>query len=206
MTVETTMTAVKTFGYIRVSSKEQNEGRQLETMLNKGIGDRDIYTDKLSGKDTDRPQYQALKLAARPRDTIVFDSITRLSRSYDDIKEEYAYFTKKGVKMEFINEPMLNSREGDDLMQKAVSDIILTLLSLFAETERKDIKTRQAEGIALAQKNGIKFGRPTTDLPSNWTVEYDKWKEGNQTAVQFGVNVGLKKATLYRKIKEYEAV
>lgn len=198
------MSNSKTFSYIRVSSKDQNEARQVEKMLDKGISDRDIFIDKLSGKDTNRPQYQALKQVARKGDTIIFDSISRLSRSYNDIKEEYAYFIQEGINLEFLNEPMLNTKDTDDVMQRAVSDIILVLLSAFAEKERTDIKQRQKEGIATSKKNEVKFGRPTTDLPSNWKVEYAKWKEGNQTAVQFGTNTGLAKATLYRKIKEYE--
>lgn len=194
----------KTFAYIRVSSKEQNEGRQLETMKARGIHERDIFIDKQSGKDTNRPQYQALKQVVRKGDTIIFDSITRLSRSYDDIKDEYTYFINEGIKLEFINEPMLNSRNDNDTMQKAISDIILTMLALFAETERNDLKERQRQGIALAQKEGVQFGRPKVELPSNWESEYNKWKKGNQTAVQFGINVKLSKATLYRRINEYE--
>lgn len=194
----------KKFAYIRVSSQQQNEGRQVETMLEKGINEREIFIDKASGKDTNRPQYQALKGIARTGDTIIFDSISRMSRSYEDIKNEYAYFASEGINLEFINEPMLNTKDTTDVMQRAISDIILTLLSAFAEKERTDIKQRQKEGIALAKKEGVQFGRPTIDLPVNWKVEYDKWKEGNQTAVQFGKNAGLSKATLYRKIKEYE--
>lgn len=194
----------KTFAYIRVSSQQQSEVMQVETMLNKGIDERDVFIDKASGKDTNRPQYQALKGIARTGDTIIFDSISRMSRSYEDIKNEYAYFANEGINLEFINEPMLNTKDTTDVMQRAISDIILTLLSAFSEKESIDIKIRRKEGIELSKKEGVQFGRPTIALPENWKVEYDKWKKGNQTAVRFGKNTGLAKATLYRKIKEYE--
>lgn len=192
------------FGYVRVSSKTQNEARQIETMRKLGVEEQNIFVDKSSGKDTDRKEYQRLKQICRKGDTIIFDSITRLSRSYNDIKNEYAVLTEKGVLLNFVNEPMLNTKDTEDILQKAMSDIILTLLSAFAEKERIDIKVRQAEGIALAKKNGVQLGRPSIELPLNWNEEYTKWKNKKQTAVQFMQNINMTKTTLYRKIREYE--
>ncbi len=194
----------KTFSYIRVSSKDQNEQRQIDTMLALGVQERDLFIDKLSGKDTNRPKYQALKQVVRTGDTIIIDSITRLSRNMEDIKAEYQYYVTNGISLQFVKEPMLNTKSHDDIMQKAISDIILTLLSAFAEKERNDIKQRQAEGIKSAKNKGVKFGRPSLDLPANWNEEYSNWKEKKQTAVQFATNVEMTKPTLYRKIKEYE--
>lgn len=204
---------VKTFAYIRVSSKDQNEARQVDTMLELGVHERDIYIDKLSGRDTERPQYQALKAVVRPGDTIIFDSITRMSRNMTDIKNEYDSFKQTGVLLKFVNEPMLNTEtiNQDDTMQRAVSDIILTLLSAFAEKERDDIRKRQAEGIASARKRGQHLGRPrigydTLDDQQRalFHDEYKRWKDGQQTAVQTFKNVGLTKSTFYKVVREYE--
>lgn len=152
-----------TYGYVRVSSVDQNETRQLATMKELGVEKANIYVDKASGKNTDRAQYQALKAIVKKGDTVIFDSITRLSRSYHDIKDEYEYYTKAGVLLRFIKEPMLNTpevAEGDeDIMQTALTDVILSLLAAFAQKEREDIKLRQAEGIAIAKAKGKFKGR-----------------------------------------------
>lgn len=201
--------------YIRVSSKEQNEARQMHTMRSLGVEERYIFTDKASGKDTDRPQYQALKAIVRKGDTVVFDSITRMSRNMNDIKKEYAWFIDEGISLEFVQEPMLNTVAGSaqaDVMQRAISDIILTLLAAFAEKERTDIHQRQAEGIEAAKRRGQQLGRPriaydTLDdgQRSTFIREYKRWKEGKQTAVRSFNNAGLTKNTFYKIVKEYEA-
>lgn len=204
----------KTFGYVRVSSKEQNEARQLDTMQALGIEERDIYVDKASGKDTDRVQYQALKTIARRGDTIVFDSISRMSRDMKDTEREYQYFVDSGINMRFINEPMLDtdaSDDTDDVIKQAMSKIILTLLSAFNEKERTDTHKRQAEGIAAARKRGQRLGRPSIDyttLDSEqrtlFNEQYRRWKEGKQTAVKTFTNIGLTKNTFYKIVKQYE--
>lgn len=151
------------YGYIRVSSVDQNEARQIKTMKDKGVQKEHMYIDKLSGKNTDRPQYQTLKEVVQVGDTIIFDSITRLSRNYYDIKEEYEFYIKKGVFLEFEKEPILNTpkEKVDDIVQVALADVILSLLSAFAQKERDDIKLRQAEGIAIAKTKGKYKGRKT---------------------------------------------
>ena len=156
---------MKIFGYVRVSSKEQNEARQMETMRKEGIEERDIFIDKASGKNFERPQYQLLKQMVREGDTVVFDSITRMGRNMDDTMKEYKWFVENGVQLRFIKEPMINtSNEHDDVMKRAIQTIILTLLTAFAEKEREEIKTRQAEGISVAKAQGKHLGRPKTEI------------------------------------------
>ncbi|PER06837.1 recombinase family protein [Bacillus cereus] len=195
----------KTFAYIRVSSKDQNEERQIETMKREGIDERDMYIDKASGKDFDRPKYQLLKQLVRNGDTVVFDSITRMGRNMDETLKEYEWFDENEVLLRFIKEPMINTNnEKDDVMKQAIQKIILTLLTAFAEKEREEIKIRQAEGIAVAIKKGVKFGRPAIDVPNNWSELYVQWKAKKITAVKFMNEVNMTKATFYRKVKEYE--
>ncbi|WP_042224129.1 recombinase family protein [Oceanobacillus manasiensis] len=210
------MATGKTFGYIRVSSKEQNEARQVHTMQELGVHERDIYVDKASGKNTDRPKYQALKSVLRQGDTVIFDSITRMSRSMDDTKDEYKWFVDHGISLQFVHEPMLNTvatDENGDVLQRAISDIILTLLSAFAEKERLDIRQRQAEGIRTAKQKGKHLGRPKVSfntLPADqkevFKAQYRRWKDGEQTAVQTMENVDMKKTTFYKIVKEYEDI
>jgi DNA invertase Pin-like site-specific DNA recombinase len=197
---------MKIFGYVRVSSKEQNEGRQIETMRLEGIDERDMFIDKASGKDFDRPKYQLLKQMVRVGDIVVFDSITRMGRNMKETFSEYDWFVKNGVQLRFVKEPMINtSNEQDDIMKQAIQKIILTLLTAFAEKERDEIKTRQAEGIAVAKKKGVKFGRPEVELPKEWDKYYRQWKSKMISAVEFMEAIGMAKATFYRKVKEYEA-
>ncbi|WP_242291012.1 recombinase family protein [Bacillus cereus group sp. BfR-BA-01455] len=196
---------MKTFGYIRVSSKDQNEDRQIKTMKSKGIGERDLFIDKISGKNFDRPQYQLLKQMVREGDTVVFDSITRMGRNMNDTMKEYEWFVENGINLCFVKEPMIDTdTSSDDVMKKAIQKIILTMLTAFAEKERNEIRERQAEGIEIAQKKGVKFGRPSVKIPSDWDKHYKEWKKGNITAQKFAQNVDMSIATFYRKLKQYE--
>ncbi|MED2846863.1 recombinase family protein [Bacillus toyonensis] len=196
---------MKTFGYIRVSSKDQKEDRQIKKMLAKGIDERDLFIDKVSGKDFERPRYQILKQMVREGDMVVFDSITRMGRNMNDTMKEYEWFVENGVNLCFIEEPMIDTNnESDDVMKQAIQKIILTMLTAFAEKERKEIKARQAEGIAVAKEQGVKFGRPTIKIPGNWDKNYKEWKLGNITAQKFAQNVDMSIATFYRKLKQYE--
>lgn len=197
--------AEKKFGYVRVSSKEQNIDRQVETMKKEGIDERDLYIDKMSGKNFDRPKYQALKETVREGDTIVFDSITRMGRNMKETMKEYEHFMENGVQLQFIKEPMINtSDDQDDIMKQAIQKIILTLLTAFAEKEREDIKVRQAEGIAVAKKQGKHLGRPKTVITDDFIHAYDQWKKGEITGVQATEQAGLTKSTFYRLVKQYE--
>lgn len=195
----------KRFGYVRVSTKQQNEGRQIATMLQNDIEERDIFIDKQSGSTFDRPQNQSLKNFLRKGDTVVFDSITKMGRNMDDTLKEYRFFVENGINLEFIKEPMLNTDSNQvDVILKAIQQAVLAILAAFAQKEREEIRTRQSEGIELAQKNGVKFGRPTLELPLNWNSLYARWKSGEITAVEFMRQVDMKKATFYKKMKEYE--
>ncbi|WP_150285122.1 recombinase family protein [Rummeliibacillus sp. TYF-LIM-RU47] len=203
---------VKTFAYIRVSSKEQNEARQLDAMKALGINDRDIYLDKASGKDTNRPQYQALKANVREGDTVVFESITRLSRNMDDVKNEYKWFVDKGVLLRFIKEPMLDSKaDAQGVIDRAMADIILTLLAAFSQQEREQIRDRQRAGIEAAKKRGKHLGRPKKSYATmsaaerqDFAQQYNAWKAGKQTAVETFNRLELTKTTFYKIVKEYE--
>lgn len=199
----------KTFSYVRVSSQEQNVDRQVDSMRKIGIDDRDIFIDKLSGKDTDRPQYQLLKAVVRKGDTVVVDSITRLSRNMDDIKIEYAWFNDNGINLQFLKEPMLNTRnDTSDVMRKAINDIILTILGAFAQKEREEIKERQREGIEAARRRGKHLGRPKARLTKEQLEQFNQfysiWKFGEMTAVALMKEMGLKRNTFYNKVKLYE--
>lgn len=196
---------MKKFGYVRVSSKEQNEARQMETMKKEGISERDIFIDKASGKDFDRTKYQLLKQMIREGDTVVFDSITRMGRNMNDTMKEYEWFVENGVQLRFIKEPMINtSNEQDDIMKQAIQKIILTLLTAFAEKEREEIKTRQAEGIAVAKAQGKHLGRPRTEITNEFIGIYSIWKSGEITAVDAMKRLDMTKPTFYRLVKRYE--
>ena len=165
----------KTFAYVRVSSKEQNINRQLDIMRSLGIDERDMFIDKASGKDTNREQYQALKSIVREGDTVVFDSITRLSRNMNDIKKEYEWFTTNKINLQFVKEPMLNTtNDKTDVMKQAINDIILTLLGAFAQQERENIKQRQKEGIESAKARGKHLGRPKATLTKEQQLQFVK--------------------------------
>ena len=197
----------KRFGYVRISSKDQNEAKQIKNMLNAGIDERDIYIDKQSGKNFERSQYQAMKDPSRLRegDTIVFDSITRMGRNMDETLKEYRWFVENGINLEFIKEPMINTNnETDDVILKTIQQAVLVILTAFAEKERSDIRVRQGEGIEAAKRKGTKFGRPLKTLPEEWDELYLQWKNGQIKAVEFMEHAGMKKSTFYKKVNEYE--
>ncbi|MDT3498137.1 recombinase family protein [Bacillus toyonensis] len=199
----------KKFGYVRVSSKDQNEERQITNMINIGINERDIFIDKQSGKNMDRDNYQTMKKMARPGDTIVFDSLTRLGRTMIDILEEFRYYEENKINLQFLKEPFINVTYNDNatnnVIQSAIQKATATILSAFAEKERQDIKQRQAEGIALAKAQGKHLGRPQTTITQEFIDAYNEWKEGKITAT-----AAMKKSTItssstfYRVVKRYE--
>lgn len=200
----------KTFAYVRVSSEQQNIDRQIDTMRALGIDERDTFIDKASGKDTNRQQYQALKAVVRKGDTVIFDSITRLSRNMADIKKEYKWFNQNEINMQFVKEPMLNTtNDTTDVMKQAINDIILTLLGAFAQQERESIKQRQAEGIKAARARGKHLGRPKAELTNNQRKQfnelYPKWKSGEITAIAMMKDLDLKRTTFYKIVKDYES-
>ncbi|KFM95694.1 recombinase family protein [Bacillus clarus] len=198
----------KKFGYVRVSSKDQNEERQIQNMKDLGIEDRDIFIDKESGKNMERESYQMLKRLVRTGDTIVFDSLTRLGRNMNDTLEEFRYYEKHKVNLQFIKEPYINvnytGESTNDVIQSAIQKATLTILSAFAEKERIDIKQRQAEGIALARKQGKRLGRPPVEITEEFMDAYKEWKSGSITAVGAMKKYGIKRSSFYKLAKQYE--
>jgi DNA invertase Pin-like site-specific DNA recombinase len=201
----------KKFGYVRVSSKDQNEERQIENMKYLGIEDRDIFIDKQSGKNMKRENYQMLKRLARTGDTIIFDSLTRLGRSMNDVLEEFRYFEQQRINLQFIKEPFINvnynGESTNDVIQQAVQKATLTILSAFAKKKRNDIKQRQAEGIALAKKKkkGKHLGRPPVQITDQFMEAYREWQSGKITAVGAMRKYDIKRSSFYKLVKEYEA-
>lgn len=192
------------FGYARVSSKDQNEARQLKMFKDYGIDDRDIYIDKKSGKDFEREQYQLLKNILREDDLLVIQSIDRLGRNYEMIVNEWKDITKN-IKADIVvlDMPLLDTRQKKDLLGTFINDLILGLLSYVAQTEREKIKTRQRQGIDIALSNGVKFGRPKIDKPDNYDEVIDDWKNKKITAREAMALLNLKPNTFYNMVKEY---
>ncbi|KUP26188.1 recombinase family protein [Paenibacillus sp. DMB5] len=194
-------------GYVRVSTKEQNTERQLIKMRALGIEERYIFVDKASGKDFDRPKYQALRLMIREGDLLYLDALDRLGRDYDGIISEWKYITREvGADIVVLeNETLFDSRKfktmGD--IGKLLEDQFLSMLSYVAEQERKKNKQRQAEGIAVAVAAGVKFGRPKQEITDDFRAVYDEWKSGNITATEAMKQLGMKPNTFYRRVKEY---
>lgn len=191
------------YGYARVSSNEQNLDRQLEALTAYGVTERDIITDKQSGKDFNRSGYLALKeKMLRRGDTLVVKEMDRLGRDYEMIKNEWQELQKLGVDIVIIDTPILNTKEKSDLEKSLICNIVFELLAYTAEKERLKIKTRQAEGIKIALAKGAKFGRPKFVLPDEFDAECRAWLEGEQTAVQAMKRLGMKKTTFYRVVNE----
>ena len=167
------------YGYVRVSTKEQNEARQLIAMRDFGIDEQNVFIEKQSGKDFNRPQYKRLLRKLKAGDTLVIKSIDRLGRNYDEIIEQWRIITKeKQAAIVVLDMPLLDTRQGRDLTGTLIADIVLQLLSYVAQTEREFIKRRQAEGIAAAKARGVRFGVKPMEKPSNYEICYEKWRQG----------------------------
>ncbi len=194
----------KTFGYARVSSKEQNLDRQEQALIDYGIASRDIIQDKQSGKDFNRQGYQTLKNSLlRTGDTLVIKELDRLGRNMDMIKAEWQELQAKGIDIVVLDTPILNTLNKSDLEKKLISNIVFELLSYMAEKERIKIRERQSEGIAAAKAKGLYKGRKRIEV-NNFENVYNEWKSGKMTAVKAMVKLGITKATFYRRVKEYE--
>lgn len=193
----------KIFGYVRVSSKEQNEDRQLIAFKEFGIDERDIYIDKQSGKDFNREQYNILKHILRENDVLVIKSIDRLGRNYNMIIDEWKDITKN-IKADIVvlDMPLLDTRNNKDLLGTFISDLILQILSYVAEQERTFIRQRQKEGIAVAKNNNVKFGRPKIEKPQNFDIVVNKWKNKEIKTKEAIEMLGLKPNTFYNLVKE----
>jgi DNA invertase Pin-like site-specific DNA recombinase len=194
--------------YIRVSSKDQNEGRQVEKMLSLNIEERFIFIDKASGKNFDRPRYKAMKEVLRDGDILYIDSLDRLGRDYDGIIREWEHITRE-LKADIVAldmEGLFDSRKFREMgdIGKLMEDQFLALLSYVAEQERKKIKQRQKEGIALCLKEGRSYGRPRIQTPDNFPKEYKDWHSGQITAAEAMRRTGLKPNTFYRLVAKQQ--
>ncbi len=193
------------YGYVRVSTREQNEDRQMIALSELDVPAKNIYIDKQSGKDFDRPMYQRMLRRLKPDDLVYVKSIDRLGRNYDEILEQWRILTKeKRADIVVIDMPLLDTRRGKDLMGTFLSDIVLQVLSFVAENERSNIRQRQAEGIAAAKAKGIRFGRPPEPLPENFHSVYQQWKSGQITGVAAARECGMPNSTFRYRAEIYE--
>ena len=193
------------YGYIRVSTRDQNEDRQLIAMREIDVPEKNIYTDKQSGKDFERPQYKKLVRKLKRDDLLYIKSIDRLGRNYEEIQNQWRLLTKdKGVDICVIDMPLLDTRRGKDLVGTFLSDIVLQVLSFVAENERVNIRARQAEGIAAAKARGVRFGRPPRPLPENYHSAYQRWKAGKITGTAAARECGMPLSTFRYRAAIYE--
>ena len=191
------------YGYARVSSKDQNEQRQVNALIKNGCDERFIFIDKESGKNFNREQYLILKNALREKDLLIIKSIDRLGRNYNMIIDEWRDITlniKADIRV--IDMPLLDTTKHKDLLGNFISDLILQVLSYVAHQERDFINQRQKDGIAIAKEKGVKFGRPKIERPDNWNLVIDKWKKKEITAIQAQRELGLKPNTFYSMVKK----
>lgn len=196
---------VSEYGYMRVSSREQNEERQRIALYEAGISGKSLYFDKQSGKDFNRPEYLRLIRRLKKDDLLYIKSIDRLGRNYEEILRQWRFLTKeKGVDIVVLDMPLLDTRRGKDLMGTFLSDIVLQVLSFVAENERENIRQRQAEGIAAAKARGVRFGRPPLKIPENFYDTYREWKAKKITLKEAAKACNMAVGTFYGKAKKFE--
>ena len=194
-----------TYGYVRVSTREQNEDRQMIALREMGVPPSNIFWDKQSGKDFERPSYKKLLRKLKKDDLLYIKSIDRLGRNYEEIQNQWRLLTKeKGVDICVIDMPLLDTRRGKDLVGTFLSDIVLQVLSFVAENERTTIRQRQAEGIAAAKAKGVRFGRVPKPLPAGFHNAYQRWKRGEITGSEAARECGLPRSTFIYQAKIYE--
>ena len=192
------------YGYVRVSSTDQNDARQLIAMEALKIPAERIFTDKQSGKDFQRPAYKSLVRRLRSGDVVYVKSIDRLGRNYEEIQNQWRFLTKdRGVDVVVIDMPLLDTRKGKDLMGTFLADVVLQLLAYVAQNERETIRKRQREGIAAARSRGVQFGRPSQNVPSDFGVTVKQWRRGSLPLADALEQTRMKRATFYRRFREY---
>lgn len=193
------------YGYVRVSSREQNEDRQMIALREVKVPPGNIFVDKQSGKDFNRPKYKRMLRKLKKDDLLYIKSIDRLGRNYEEILEQWRILTKeKKVDIVVLDMPLLDTRRGKDLMGTFLSDIVLQVLSFVAENERTNIRKRQAEGIAAAKARGVRFGRPPKPLPENFHQVYQQWKNGKITGTTAAKECGMPLSTFRYRAEIYE--
>jgi len=195
---------MNTYGYIRVSSKDQNEDRQVIALHEAGVEEKNIFVDKQSGKDFNRPQYKKLVRKLKAGDLLYILSIDRLGRNYAEIQNQWRILTKEiGVDVCVIYMPLLDTRNGKDLMGTFIADLVLQILSFVAQSERENIRKRQEEGIAAAKAKGIHMGRPIKNIPENFGELLKQWEKKKIPLEQILRESGMSEATFYRRLREY---
>ena len=201
------MSETRIHGYVRVSTKEQNEDRQVNALKEFGISDRDIYIDKISGIVEDRPELDRLLNVIRKDDLVVILSIDRLGRDYTLIKNVWTEITSgKGADIKILDMPILDTRiKENNIDNKFISELVLQILSYVAQKERENIKERQRQGIANAKEKGKALGRPKAEFPVNWHIVYKEWKDNKITAKTAMEKLSLKRNTFYKLAAQYEA-
>ncbi len=191
------------YGYIRVSSLDQNEDRQMIAMQKARIPRKNIYLDRQSGKDFERPMYKKMVRKLKYDDVVFIKSIDRLGRNYKEVIEQWQYLTRvKKVDIVVIEMPLLDTRRGKDLMGTFLSDLVLQILSFVAENERENIRSRQREGIEAAKAKGIKFGRPPAPLPDNFMEIYERWRKKEITATKAAEALGFSRTKFYNLVRK----
>lgn len=194
----------QTYGYIRVSSTDQNEGRQRVALEQRAIPAERIFMDKMSGKDFQRPQYQSMLERMRPGDVLCITSIDRLGRNYEEIQQQWRFLTKeKQVDIFVLDMPLLDTRRSKDLLGTFIADIVLQVLSFVAQSERENIRKRQAEGIAVAKRNGVRFGPKPRPLPKNFSEIFLLWKQGYISITEAAKRTGMARSTFRKKAKSF---
>ncbi len=194
----------KIFGYVRVSSADQNEHRQMLAMEERKVKKECIYLDRQSGKDFQRPQYRRMVEEIRAGDLLYVSSIDRLGRNYEEIQEQWRILTKDiGADICVIDMPLLDTRNGKDLMGTFIADLVLQILSFVAQSERENIRTTQKQGITAAMVRGVKFGRPAAEVPDNFRLLIKAWENGEISLREVIKRSGLSESTFYRKLREF---
>lgn len=193
------------YGYIRVSSADQNEDRQRIALQKVGVPERNVYRDRQSGKDFNRPQYRKLLQKLKKDDLLYIKSIDRLGRNYEEILQQWRLLTKeKGVDIVILDMPLLDTRQGRDLLGTFIADLVLQILSFVAQNEREYIRSRQAEGIAAARARGTRFGRPPLPLPENFLCVFQRWENGELTGAAAARECGMPLSTFRYRAKFME--
>lgn len=194
----------KIYGYVRVSSTDQNEERQMVALAKAGVAEKNIFIDKQSGKSFDRPQYKKLVRKLKSGDLLYILSIDRLGRNYEDIQNQWHIITKEiGADICVLDMPLLDTRQGKDLMGTFIADLVLQILSFVAQSERENIKKRQEQGIAAAKAKGVRFGRPEIPLPDNFGKLVKDWEKKRTSLEETLKLCNMSEATFYRKLREY---
>ena len=195
------------YGYVRVSSSDQNEDRQLMALNNVNVPAENIYMDKLSGKDFNRPQYKKLVRKLKPGDLLYILSIDRLGRNYEEIQNQWRILTKEiGIDICVLDMPLLDTRNGKDLMGTFIADLVLQILSFVAQNEREAIRKRQAQGIAAAREKGVHLGRPVKRAPDDFGELIKAWEKGKIPLENILRECRMSEATFYRRLREYRLV